>query len=190
MDLGALIQLFLSVLLIFLVIVLVICLETLNSFLLLPSLMAFDAGTFRELIDRPESAFTVATIIALSVISLTIGNHVAMRLSLITGVRYYLGLLLVVLATLLTYVVAALVFWAGAAIFVASATEFSWGAFWTALKIVGIGFAPLMLGFIVLIPHLGPRLVVLLYVWCLLLLVNVAQIVYGFAFWQALLCAA
>lgn len=56
------------------------------------------------------------------------------------------------------------------------------------LSVVGLSYAPLLFGFLVLMPHFGIVIYRLLRIWILLALLVGVGIVYRFGFWETLFC--
>jgi hypothetical protein len=59
-----------------------------------------------------------------------------------------------------------------------------------ALRIVGLGSAPLLFGVLVAVPYLGAPIAWGLRIWSLLAMLMLARATFGYAIWQALLCTA
>jgi hypothetical protein len=59
-----------------------------------------------------------------------------------------------------------------------------------ALRIVGLGSAPLLFGILVAVPYLGTPIAWGLRIWSLLVMLMLVRATFGYAIWQALLCAA
>ena len=57
------------------------------------------------------------------------------------------------------------------------------------VRTVALGYAPMLFGFLILVPYLGNIIFVILRVWVLLAVLVAVSVAYDFGFWPALTCS-
>lgn len=125
----------------------------------------------------------VLIVLLLGGISLTLGQSGVLFANRVSRPRFLLG----ILTSAMTLIVSVL-FWA-ASIWLIAATVFgNEKPFLQALTIVGLSYAPLLFGFLVLLPYLGYLLSQLLPIWIFLGTLTAVRVTFGFDLWQALAC--
>lgn len=137
------------------------------------------------LLDLSEPVHLSLLILFLSGLSLTVGESIVLFANQVSWPRFVLSVVLS--ATLLMLSV---VLWAGSIWVIAGLLFQAERPFGDLLIIVSFSYAPLMLGFLVLLPYLGNIILHLLNIWTFLATLAAVAFVYQFGFWQALTCTA
>lgn len=141
--------------------------------------MMLDPETFARVEQLPRSGLLTLGIAIIGGISQLIGQSVILFVNRVKPGRFAFSLLL----NGLTYFIGILVW--GSLIWLSGAFVFRMDASYpTVLRMVTLGAAPFVFGFLVLIPYAGVFIGRVLGVWSLLIVLAATNFTYGFAFWQ------
>ncbi|HYZ85031.1 MAG TPA: hypothetical protein VE621_11540 [Bryobacteraceae bacterium] len=140
----------------------------LNAFeLLLRGGLTLDREAFRSLYDTPFEHLIALGVFCLAAISEAVGQSVDLFLHRVPPKRFLLSLFLTAVMLAFTVVLWTATFWA--------ISRFVYGrdyAFYDLLAGVGLGHAPYLFGFLILIPWLGLVIRAILQVWTLLAVIT------------------
>ncbi len=137
-----------------------------------------------EIVEQyPESVWLVAGIVFLAGASTLLGQSAVLFINRVRKSRFVISLITNGIIFLISYFV-----W-GLTVYVVGRILFQvdppWGQF---VRMVGLSTAPLVFGFLVLIPWMGPFVGKVLNVWSFLILLAIVEQQFQIGFWGALLC--
>ena len=132
--------------------------------------------------DHPLTLEMALTIAALAGVSTLFGDSVVLFLNRVRGWRFAITMLLNALGFVLLYALQALVIAVVGPLVVGHSPGLA-----TVTQGVMLATAPMIFGFLVLIPYLGPAIARLLQVWGLLVLWLVNEVLFQTDLWTALL---
>ena len=145
--------------------------------------LRLNPDAYKFVVTYPESKWVVLGIIFLAGVSTLIGQSVVLFLNRVRRERFYFSMVLNGLMFIISYLVwGAVIYITGRVLFREDVT------FGEMFRLVGLSTAPLIFGFFVLIPWMGPFLGKVLNVWSFLILINIVQFEFNSGFWGALLC--
>ena len=147
--------------------------------------LAFDPNAFDVALHVGGGEGLALTILFLGGLSDMLGQSVVLFANRVRPRRFAFSL--VMAAVML---VVSVCFWAGSIWLVALALFGTSRPFAQVLTIVALSHAPLLFGFLALLPYLGNIIYRLLRVWTFLALLVGVRVTFRFGFWQALLCCA
>jgi hypothetical protein len=122
-----------------------------------------DRATFEAVEQAPHGLRDVLIIMLLAGASETLGQAVVLILNRVSRTRFFVSLLLGGLS-----LIAEALLWIASLWIVAGLLGVDKPSFLTAVRIIGLAYAPLLFGFFVFLPYLGPIVSRLLRVWVLL----------------------
>lgn len=135
--------------------------------------LVLDPRLFAYVSQNPSSNWLVAGVIFLAGASTLLGQSVVLFVNRVRKGRFFLSLTLNGLMFIVSYIV-----W-GTAIALVGGILFSDTPDWRAVvRMVGLSTAPLIFGFFILIPWMGPFIGRILNIWSFLILLSVVE--YGF----------
>lgn len=141
--------------------------------------MLLNEQVFAGVQNLPRSGLLTLGIALVGGISQLIGQSVILFVNRVKPGRFAFSLLL----GGLTYFIGIMIW--GTTIWLSGRFLFGSDAnYLTVLRIVTLGAAPFVFGFLVLIPYAGVFIGRVLWVWSLLIVVSVVNFTYGFNFWQ------
>ncbi|MBP1468866.1 hypothetical protein EYB53_024360 [Candidatus Chloroploca sp. M-50] len=141
--------------------------------------MLLNEQVFAGVQNLPRSGLLTLGIALVGGISQLIGQSVILFVNRVKPGRFAFSLLL----GGLTYFIGILIW--GTTIWLSGRFLFgSEASYLTVLRIVTLGAAPFVFGFLVLIPYAGVFIGRVLWVWSLLIVISVVNFTYGFNFWQ------
>ena len=146
--------------------------------------MRLDPAAFREVQTSAGANLLTPLILILAGISVTLGQSVVLLANKVTPRRFVMSLL----ANGAIFAVKVLI-WVGIYQLV---TRLFFGIqppFPEMARVVGLAFAPLSLGFFILLPYLGAFLARVLDIWSSLAMLVALHVILRLFFWQAVLCA-
>jgi hypothetical protein len=163
--------------------------ESLLTFLglmkdLIIGVLRLNPDVFEAILDSSITAILALIILFLAGLSDTIGHSAVFFANRVPRRRF-----------LFAIVVEALVFVIGVFFWAASiwlTAEFLFNAhqqYNYVVLTVALGYAPLLFGFLILLPYLGNIIFVILRVWVLLAVLVAVSVAYHFGFWPALACS-
>lgn len=144
--------------------------------------LALDPTVFQFVEDYPRSAWLVVGIAFLAGVSTLLGHSAVLFINRVRRSRFVISLIVNGLVYIISYAVWGLVVWlAGRLLF---QVDPPLGQF---LRIMGLSTAPLVFGFFILIPWMGPFVGKVLNVWSFLILLAIVEFQFGIGFWGALI---
>ena len=145
--------------------------------------LRLDPGVFAFVEQYPQSAWVVAGIVFLAGASTLLGQSAVLFINRVRKSRFVISLITNGLIFVISYIVWGLIVWVVARLLFN--IDPPWGQF---VRMVGLSTAPLVFGFFVLIPWMGPFVGKVLNVWSLLILIAVIEYQFKIGFWGAAIC--
>jgi hypothetical protein len=152
---------------------------------LITGALGLDPTAFRAIEQADHGLRQALIILLLAGASETLGQSVVLVLNRVSRGRFFLALLLggaelILEALIWIFSVWVLGGWLGA----------TRPPFFSAVRVIGLAYAPLVLGVFIFFPYIGPLIGRLLRLWVLLAAVVGISVVFGVAPWMAALIAA
>lgn len=145
--------------------------------------LRLDPGVFAFVEEYPQSAWVVAGIVFLAGASTLLGQSAVLFINRVRKSRFVISLITNGLIFIVSYIVWGFIVWlAGRILF---NIDPPWGQF---VRMVGLSTAPLVFGFLVLIPWMGPFVGKVLNVWSLLILVAIVEFQFKIGLLGAVVC--
>jgi hypothetical protein len=137
-----------------------------------------------EIVDQsPSSGWLVVGVVFLAGVSTLLGESSILFVNRVRRSRFIISLITNGIVFLISYFV-----W-GVTVYLVARVLFQLDPPWEQfVRMVGLSTAPLVFGFLVLIPWMGPFVGKLLSIWSLLILTNVVQFEFQITFWAAVFC--
>lgn len=164
--------------------------NTSNFFLYLQSLwhlitgaLGFDPAAFAAIQLDANGGLAVLTILFLAGISRALGQCVVLLANKVSRRRFVVSLLV----SGLTFIVGILL-WASTIWLIGRFVFQVQQSFANVLLVVGLAYAPLLLGFLILLPYMGSFISHILEIWALLLVLLAVYVTLQLGIWQGLLC--
>jgi len=146
--------------------------------------LRLDPRAYVEVILHPEGAAIIRGIVFLAGMSMLLGQSLMLFVNRVRRGRFFFSLVINGIVFLITYAVwgisVALIAWL---MFDVTPVELVIVVF-----LVGLSTAPLVFGFLILIPYMGPALGKVLNVWQLLIMTTAVQFAFTVGFIQAAFC--
>lgn len=163
--------------------------ETLIKFLdlmgdLIKGVLQLNPDVFQAALNSSITGIFALVILFLAGLSDTIGHSAVLFANRVPRRRFALATVM----ESLVFVIGVF-FWAGSIWLMA---EFLFDAeqrYGYVVRTVALGYAPLLFGFLILLPYLGNIIFVVLRVWVLLAVLVGVSVAYDFGFWPALICS-
>lgn len=133
-----------------------------------------DPTAFEAIQSAPHGLRDALLVLLLAGASETLGQSVVLVLNRVSRRRFCLALVLGGVALALEALV-----WMGLVWLLVGALGVERPAFRSAARVIALAYAPLVLGFFVFLPYLGPMLMHVLRVWVLLAVVVGTSVVFG-----------
>jgi hypothetical protein len=149
----------------------------------LQAVLFLDPRAFAFIQNSPDSGRLIAVIAVFGGASLLIGQSVILFVNRVRPARFLLSLLVNGLVFYIGLVIWAIAIWLTGRILFTTGAPLS-----TVIRMVGLGAAPYLFGFLVLIPYMGDFIGRVLSVWSFLIVLAALNTVAGGAFWAVLLC--
>jgi hypothetical protein len=147
--------------------------------------LSLDRATF-DVAEHAEYGLRAAlSILLLAGISETLGQSVVLILNRVSRLRFGVALGLGGLELIVEAGLWMLSVWLIVGLFGVERPSLI-----SAIKVIGVAYAPLLLGFLVFLPTIGPLLARLLRLWTLLAVVVSTSVVFGLPPWAAAVAAA
>lgn len=151
---------------------------------IITGVLSFDADAYIAVLTQPGGGRMAVAVLFVSTLSLSVGQSVVLFANRVGRRRFVLSLLLS--ATLL---VVGVYIWT-TAVWLLAATLFAADqSFSNVFIVVALSYAPLVYGFLVLLPYLGNIIYILLRIWILLVLLLAVQALFGFGLFAAIICS-
>jgi hypothetical protein len=145
--------------------------------------LRLDPGVFQFVEQYPQSVWVVVGIVFLAGASTLLGQSAVLFINRVRKSRFVISLITNGLVFIISYFV-----W-GLTVYVIGRILFEinppWGQF---VRMVGLSTAPLVFGFLVLIPWMGPFIGKVLNIWSLLILIAIVEHQFKIGFVGAVTC--
>ena len=163
--------------------------STIGGFLIslweiITGVLSFDPDAYIAVLTQPGGGRMAVAVLFVSTLSLSIGQSVVLFANRVGRRRFVLSLVLS--ATLL---VVGVYIWATAVWLLAATLFDAQQSFSNVFIVVALSYAPLIYGFLVLLPYLGNIIYMVLRVWILLVLLMAVQALFNFGWFDAVLCS-
>jgi hypothetical protein len=131
----------------------------------------------------PQSGWVIGGIVFLAGVSTLLGESAVLFVNRVRRTRFIISLVTNGIVFLISYFV-----W-GLTVLIVARLLFTTGPPTSEfVRMVGLSTAPLVLGFLVLIPWMGPFIGRVLNIWSLLILIVIVEFEFKIGFWPAVLC--
>jgi hypothetical protein len=147
--------------------------------------LGLDPAAFRAIEQSEHGLRQALVILLIAGASETLGQSVVLVLNRVSRGRFFLALLLGGLELIFEALIWILSVWALGSVLARPRPPF-----FSAVRVIGLAYAPLILGVFVFFPYIGPLIGRLLRLWVLLAAVVGIAVVFGVAPWMAALIAA
>ncbi len=145
--------------------------------------LRLDPDVFAFVEQYPQSAWVVAGIVFLAGASVLLGHSAVLFINQVRKSRFVISLITNGIVFIISYVVWGFIVWlVGRLLF---SIDPPWGQF---VRMVGLSTAPLVFGFLVLIPWMGPFVGKVLNIWSMLILIAIVEYQFKIGFWGAVIC--
>lgn len=145
--------------------------------------LRLDPRAFEVVQNSPDSRWIILLIAILGGASLLVGQSVILFVNRVRPARFLVSLLVNGLVFAISLLVWALAIWLTSRLLFPNNIPFG-----TVARMVGLGAAPYVLGFLVLIPYMGDFIGRVLAVWSFLIVLAALTYVAQGAFWAVLVC--
>ena len=146
--------------------------------------LSFDADAYLAVLNQDGGGRVAFAVLFLCTLSLSFGQSVVLFANRVGRRRFVLSL---VLSALLLIV--GVFIWTTAVWLLATTLFNANQSFRAVFIVVALSYAPLIYGFLVLLPYLGNIIYIILRVWILLVLLIAVQALFGFSWFEAVLCS-
>ncbi len=151
---------------------------------LITGVLRLDPGAYRAVLAAPNGWKLALAILLVASLSYTLGQSVVLFANRVNRRHFIFALAISALSLAIS-----VLFWAGS-IWLSAVIIFDVRQpFEQILSAVAISFAPLLFGFLILIPYLGNIIFVVLRIWVFLAIIVGVRVTFQFGFWEALLCS-
>lgn len=131
----------------------------------------------------PNATWVAAGVVMTAGVSIMLGQSVILFLNQVKPGRFVTSLVINGVLVMVGWMVWSVALWViGRWIFTEEPT------FALILRVVGLSYAPLVYGFLILMPYLGPFVQRLLFTWSFLIALRAVMFTFQVGFWPALLC--
>jgi len=145
--------------------------------------LSFSPDLLQRVETYPESGRLILTVALLAGISLLLGQSVVLFLNRVKPGRFVTSLIVNGVLYALSLAVWGMTIWlAGSILFEVNQP------LGTVIRLIGLGSAPFIFGFLILMPYLGPFVARVLYVWSFLIILRAVEFTYQVSFWPAVIC--
>lgn len=145
--------------------------------------LRLDPDVFAFVSEYPQSAWIVAGIMLLAGMSTLIGQSVVLFVNRVRRTRFFISLITSGMLFVVSYAVWGLIISLTGRFLFQEDPQLG-----VMIRLVGLSTAPLVFGFLILIPWMGPFIGKLLNIWSLLILINVVRFQFHSGFWGAVFC--
>jgi hypothetical protein len=145
--------------------------------------LRLDPQVYQVVQDTNETVWVVMGIVVLAGASTLIGQSVVLFLNRVRLSRFLISLVTNGVIFLVSYAVWGAVVWLSGMILFKESASLN-----TVMRLVGLSTAPLVFGFFVLIPWMGPFIGKVLSFWSLVILVTIISFEFQSGFWGSLIC--
>ncbi len=144
--------------------------------------LALDPNVFQFVEDYPQSTWVVLGIVFLAGVSTLLGHSAVLFINRVRRSRFVISLIVNGLVYIISYAVWGFVVYVAARVLFEANPPLS-----QFLRIMGLSTAPLVFGFFVLIPWMGPFVGKVLNIWSFLILIAIVQFQFEIGFWGSVL---
>lgn len=145
--------------------------------------MSFDPDVVRIVETHPNAIGIALGVVMVAGISLLLGQSVILFLNQVSPGRFAVSLISNGVLLVVGWIFWSLVVWViGNEIFDQDVH------FGTMLALIGLSYAPLVFGFLILMPYLGPFVQRVLYAWSFIVALRSVEYLFGVGFFRALIC--
>lgn len=151
---------------------------------LISGVLRLDPDVFRVALNTPHAGILAVLTLFLAGISDTIGHSVVLFANRVPRRRFAFSIIIEALI-----LVAGVFFWAGTIWLTAEILFGMHRPYGTVLTAVALGYAPLLFGFLILLPYLGSFIFILTRIWVLLAVLVGVAVAYSFNTWETIVCS-
>jgi hypothetical protein len=151
---------------------------------LISGVLRLDPDVFRVALTTPYTGLLALLTLFLAGISDTIGHSVVLFANRVPRRRFIFSIV-----TEALILVAGVFFWAATIWFTADVVFRAYQPYTTVLTAVALGYAPLLFGFLILLPYLGNFIFIVSRIWVLLAVLVGVAVAYSFGTWQTIICS-
>jgi hypothetical protein len=144
--------------------------------------LRLDPEVFRVVEEYPESGWVVLGIVLLAGASMLMGQSAVLVINGVRGGRFALSLLVNGILYVISFIV-----WGGIIALVGMVLFKVDVSLWTLVRVIGLSTAPLVFGFLIMAPYIGPFIGKVLNVWSFLILLTIVAFEFGVGFWGAVI---
>ncbi|HXV44979.1 MAG TPA: hypothetical protein VEC96_18080 [Anaerolineae bacterium] len=145
--------------------------------------LSFSPDLLQRVEAYPESRTLIITMAILAGMSLLLGQSIVLFLNRVKPGRFIVSLIVNGLLYVLSLMVWGFSIWLiGSWLFEVNQP------LGTVMRLVALGAAPFIFGFLILMPYLGLMVARILYVWSFLIVLRAVEFTYQVDFWPALVC--
>lgn len=155
-----------------------------DVWLVIGGIMRLDPAAFRTALRAAEGGQIALFVMFMAGMSDTLGQSVVLLANRVTRRRFVVSLLFSGLLLIVS-----VFFWVMTISLIASLVFETSRPFRDVLVVVALSHAPLLFGFLVLLPYLGNVIYHILRVWVFLAVVVGVAVVYPFGVWEAVACS-
>lgn len=151
---------------------------------LISGVLRLDPDVYRAALNTPNGGILALLTLFLAGISDTIGHSVVLFANRVPRRRFIFS---VVIEALI--LVAGVFFWAATIWFTAEVVFGAHQPYGRVLTAVALSYAPLLFGFLILLPYLGSFVFILSRIWVLLAVLVGVAVTYSFGTWATIICS-
>ncbi len=155
-----------------------------DSLELISRALRLERAPFIALLTSPHSLFTSLGVVFLAGLSQGLGQSVVLFANRIKPIRFTFSLLVSALIYMFGFLFSVLSIWLIAKVIFEKNQHF-----WLIISVVGLSYAPFLLGFFILTPYFGSFFHSLLSLWRLAALLIALEVTLALTLWQALACS-
>ena len=151
---------------------------------LIRGVLRLDPDAYHALLAAPNGWKLALVILLAASLSYTVGQSVVLFANRVNRRHFIFALAISALSLVIS-----VLFWAGS-IWLSAVILFDVRqSFEQILTAVAISFAPLLFGFLILLPYFGNIVIVVLRIWVFLAIIVGVTVTFQFSFWEALFCS-
>jgi hypothetical protein len=151
---------------------------------LIMGVLRLDPDAYYALLAAPNGWKLALAVLLLAGLSYTVGQSVVLFANRVNRRHFIFALVISTLSLVMSVLFWAASIWLSANILFDVRQPFE-----QILTTVAISFAPLLFGFLILMPYLGNIVFVVLRIWVFLATIVGVTVTFQFSFWEALLCS-
>lgn len=145
--------------------------------------LTLDPKLYAVVDEYPDTRLVVLGIVFLAGASMLLGQSVVLFINRVRRGRFLISLALNGLMFIISYIIWGLAIWLVGTLLFPVAPEVG-----AVVRLVGLSTAPLVFGFFILIPWMGPFIGKVLNIWGFLILVSVIEVAFQVGLVRALVC--